>query len=206
MNRSLPQPRRTTTENLGSDPTTVLQRLIILRDNLEAALSTSRQTTASGRREPDADTSKLPFVTRWVDYSRKHGVGYVLNDGTVGCIINASTKNSTPVTHVLVRNGQRWLSKTGKTGEGVENVPVEIFEDRGKAGVQPTMRNGISTIDPDRRRTLGILWVKFGRYMCQSLDGEEQTDHNSSQLVRFYQRLGNVGVWAFVDGSLQVCV
>lgn len=206
----------------GTDPETVLERLAIFRENLASALqkSSSTKTTSSLRPNVAEAAESLPFVSRWVDYSRKHGVGYVLSDGTVGCIINATTKPKqapTPVTHVLVRNGQRWLQKVGKNKDfaGIEQVPLEIFEDRDLEGIKRKVYKGLGSVkegpllvEAERRRTLSVLWVKFGRYMCQSLDGQEDSgDKNSGNegtFVRFYQRIGNVGVWAFSDGCLQV--
>ncbi|QIW95414.1 hypothetical protein AMS68_000932 [Peltaster fructicola] len=210
MERSLPVPRRQpshrSTSLTGSDPQTVLRRLTVLRDNLASALAGAQKKTSKRDIEPEA--VRLPFVSRWVDYSRKHGVGYVLEDGTVGCIINASAKANTPVTHVLVRNGQRWLGRVGKNLDSLDDIPIEIFEDRDQAGIQlMSLKSaaGGAIIDAERRRTLSVLWSKFGRYMCQSLDGEERVDQtDSNQLVRFYQRLGSVGIWAFLDGCLQV--
>lgn len=212
----LPAPRKASSVHPVADPNTVtgtspdivLERLLTFRANLAAALSNTAQTRVSS-----AEANSLPFVTRWVDYSRKHGVGYVLSDGTVGCIINASLKNGgTPVTHVLVRNGQKWLKKVGMNFERIESVPLEILEDGGIRGVQRKVYKGLGSVkegplkdEAERRRTLRVLWVKFGRYMCQSLEGVEfDLEARGDHFVRFYQRIESVGIWAFADGCLQV--
>lgn len=211
MTKRLPVPRKPSRDSnavAGTDPETVLERLSVFRDNLASALD-NRTVPSSA---PVAEAENLPFVSRWVDYSRKHGVGYVMSDGTVGCIINASAKNRTPVTHILVRNGQRWLARVGKNFERIEQVPLEILEDRGEDGIARKVYKGLGSVkegplaaEAERRRTLSVLWVKFGRYMCSSLDGEEaDIGRNDGNFVRFYQRIGNVGIWAFADGSLQV--
>ena len=215
MPKRLPVPRKVSPSDpnivSGTDPNIVLERLSAFRDNLVSALSNTARTRAS-----PVEAESLPFVSRWVDYSRKHGVGYVLSDGTVGCIINSTaTKTVTsvsPVTHVLVRNGQKWLSRVGQKFERIESVPLEIFEDAAEKGIRRKVYKGLGSVkegplkdEAERRRTLSILWVKFGRYMCQSLDGEETVSGSTGDnFVRFYQRVGNVGIWAFVDGSLQV--
>ncbi|USW54226.1 Putative serine/threonine-protein kinase, active [Septoria linicola] len=226
MTARLPQPQRKTNIEAEpavpeTDPTAVLSKLATFRDNLARELTRSATTksTSSLRRDSNDPAAGLPFVSRWVDYSRKHGVGYVLSDGTVGCIINATAKagqTPTPVTHVLVRNGQRWLKKVqqNKDFTGIDQVPLEIFEDRGLEGIKRKVYKGLGSVkegpllvEAERRRTLSVLWVKFGRYMCQSLDGSEEsgsTGHDQENFVRFYQRIGNVGVWAFADGCLQV--
>lgn len=214
MPKRLPVPRKPSGDPnavSGTDPNAVLERLNTLRDNLEAALS-----NISRSRHSPADAEALPFVTRWVDYSRKHGVGYVLSDGTVGCIINSSKHGAdSAITHCVVRNGQKWLSRVGKNFERLEAVPLEVLEDCGTEGIKRKVYKGLGSVkegplkdEAERRRTLGTLWVKFGRYMCQSLDGEEtETGKIDENFVRFYQRIGNVGIWAFADGCLQVsCV
>lgn len=211
MPRKLPVPRKNTRNANGipgTDPDTVLQRLNVLRDNLASALANRTLPSIA----PETEMETLPFVSRWVDYSRKHGVGYVMSDGTVGCIINASAKNQTPITHVFVRNGQRWLARVGKNFEHIDQVPLEILEDHGAEGIARktykalgSAKEGPLAAEDERRRTLSILWVKFGRYMCQSLDGDEADQGRvDGNFVRFYQRIGNVGIWAFADGCLQV--
>ncbi|KAF2218052.1 hypothetical protein CERZMDRAFT_119600 [Cercospora zeae-maydis SCOH1-5] len=226
MTARLPQPQKKLNVEiepavLGTDPTKVLEKLATLRNNLAEALtrSATARATSSLRRDSNDPAAGLPFVSRWVDYSRKHGVGYVLSDGTVGCIINATARSGqtpTPVTHVLVRNGQRWLKKVQNNKEftGIDQVPLEIFEDHDMEGIKRKVYKGLGSVkegpllvEDERRRTLSVLWVKFGRYMCQSLDGSEESasnGHDQENFVRFYQRIGNVGVWAFIDGCLQV--
>lgn len=218
MAKTLPKPRNASASRpepnnvSGTDPDTVLARLSTFRDNLSAAI----QNKPTSRQSP-IDSESLPFVSRWVDYSRKHGVGYVLADGTVGCIINASTKYSppSPVTHVLVRSGQKWLSRVGKNFERIDALPLEILEDAGEVGIRRKIHKGIGAVkegplaaEAERRRTLAVLWVKFGRYMCQSLEdgaaaGAKIGGGDEAQFVRFYQRIGTVGIWAFSDGTLQ---
>lgn len=223
MARRLPLPQRKISPGIDpaipeTDPTTVLERLAEFRNNLASALAKPSSTDKIASTHRDQQISEnLPFVSRWVDYSRKHGIGYVLSDGTVGCIINATAKPDqapTPVTHVLVRNGQRWLQKVGKNKEfaGIDQVPIEFFEDRDAEGIKRKVYKGLGgvkegplLVEAERRRTLSVLWVKFGRYMCQSLDGDESAPATGGEnFVRFYQRIGCVGVWAFRDGSLQV--
>ncbi|EGP87464.1 uncharacterized protein MYCGRDRAFT_42170 [Zymoseptoria tritici IPO323] len=236
MSRRLPQPQRR--DDLSpsiphTDPTTVLDRISTFRDNLSAALSSSSSSTTS---ISPTHAEDLPFVSRWVDYSRKHGIGYVLSNGTVGCIINASTSRSDPskthpVTHVLARNGQYWLNRISRDKKftNLDAVPLQFFEDHGAAGLQRKVFKGLGSVkegpladEAERRRVLAVLWVKFGRYMCQSLEGStSETDTQAEEdvpppsshgadankeevFVRFYQRLGGVGVWVFADGCVQV--
>jgi hypothetical protein len=84
-----------------------------------------------------------------------------------------------------------------------------------------SVKEGPLADEAERRRVLAVLWVKFGRYMCQSLedttsardpadrDAAEETiptaeTGKEEEFVRFYQRLGGVGLWVFADGCVQV--
>ena len=144
-----------------------------------------------------------------MDYSRKHGVGYVLDDGTVGFIATSNTEARVSVMHVAARNGERWLKRIGKKFENLEKVPLHILEDQA-AGIGRVRSLGLTEEQRERIKTLRVLWVKFGRYMSQSLnspddDGVDKTvTQGDLQFVRFYQRMGNVGIWLFADGCIQV--
>ncbi|PSK60803.1 hypothetical protein B9Z65_953 [Elsinoe australis] len=190
----------------GSSPDDVLDRLVTFRDNLVSILS----ARTSSRKRHTAPPPVLPFVSRWVDYSRKHGVGYVLEDGTVGFIATSTTTSGAraPVMHVAARHGERWLRRIGKKMENLDKVPLHILEDT-EGGIARVRSLGLSEEQRERIKTLRVLWVKFGRYMSQTLNvGEEEGQVQQQQgdlgFVRFYQRMGNVGIWVFNDGCLQL--
>jgi myosin-1 len=181
----------------STDPSAVLERAARLRDNIAAALSGKRPVPKRSYKP-----SSLPFVAKWVDYARKHGVGYVLEDGTIGCLFNSTSKY--PVTYAVVRDGYRHLQLVGKDMERINSVPIEHWVQNAK---DELLKGGVV---PERRRTTGILWAKFGKYMCAQL-GESQVQgetivdaYGNAVFPRYYQRLGAVGVWGFSDGSLQV--
>jgi myosin-1 len=183
-----------------TDPNVVLARVAKLRDNIASALSGK-----SSVRERSAAPQTLPFVSKWVDYAKKHGVGYVMEDGSIGCLFNATSRH--PVTHAVVRHGYAHLQKAGKDLEAVGQVPLEYYAHRAGDELRRT------EVEGDRKRTTGILWAKFGRYMCQQLGQHEiqralAGDDFTGQtvFVRYYQRLGTVGVWGFSNGCFQVCL
>ena len=85
------------------------------------------------------------------------------------------------------------------------------------AGVVDKLAPGRDIYDYEKRRKL-CLWDKFGKYMTQTLGKSEDMDVTSLEeldgsrskrsnvagpFVKFYQRLGNVGIWGFGDGSFQ---
>lgn len=180
-----------------SDPASVLARASQLRDNIASALKGRHSTAKRPSRAP-----KLPFVSKWVDYSRKLGVGYVLTDGSIGCIMSATSRH--PVTNVVARNGFAHLEDSKKDAETLSRVPLEYYECR---------QDGIKRVEvtAERKRSTGIVWAKFGRYMCQQLGSAERRASTEAAkaggdgvFVRFYERLGTVGIWGFSDGCFQV--
>jgi myosin-1 len=183
----------------SSDPVSVLARLNTFRDNIERALQ--RKSSRSERNK----THQLPFVSKWVDYSRKHGVGFVLEDGTVGCLVVATSKH--PVTTATVYNGRTHLLKVAKEPENmaqsIAQVPIAYYA--APAEVKPITH--IEVTERHRQEHLQMVWQRFGKYMCLQLGGDERPSKRTPRqdnFVRFYQRLGNVGIWGFGDGSFQV--
>lgn len=214
MSRKLPVPRESNSDPSilsGTDPDAVLKRLSTFRDNLASALANTLDSRTSA-----AEGNQLPYISRWVDYSRKHGAGWILADGTIGCILNAGSRNgiSSPITHCIVRDGYKWLARVNEVHSRVSAVPLEVYEDCGDEGLKRKVYKGLGSVkegplkeEADRKRILGILWWKFGRYMCSTLDGEAAAAEpltRSENFVRFFQRIGNVGIWAYADGTLQV--
>ncbi|GAM82152.1 hypothetical protein ANO11243_001310 [Dothideomycetidae sp. 11243] len=211
MTAKLPVPSRKSVDTAGvlpgSSPDTVLQRLNNFYDNLVSALA---NTTAHSRKRNSPTGPTLPFVSRWVDYSRKHGVGYVLEDGTVGFIATSDAEIKAPVMHVAARNGERWLKRIGKKFENLDKVPLHILEDQ-DGGIGRARGLTMTEEQRERIKMLRILWVKFGRYMSLSLNSADETEgvdksvtQGDLQFVRFYQRMGNVGIWLFADGCIQL--
>ena len=194
--RGEPKFRAVSAELSATDPVTVLARLYIFRDNLARALE---KKPSKSRRE---QTPQLPFVTKWVDYSRRYGVGYVLDDGSIGTLLTADEQN--PVTAAIATDGYNHLKQNGRNREAAKSVPLKYY-----TTVQKD--RGLSQIEiQERRRTEEIrtVWHKFGKYMCATFGDEElavKEGPKQSNFVKFYQRLGNVGIWGFDDGSFQVC-
>jgi myosin-1 len=193
-----------------TDPANVLARATELRNNLISALSSKPSTRAiSGSGRTFTLSTPLPFVSKWVDYSKKHGIGYVLADGSIGCVLIGTPKK--PVTHVVVRNGYTYLSKPFNDAlVSIGKIPLKFYIQRPDGSIE------LKEMAGDRRKVNGILWAKFGRYMCQTLssgsaekkessdeDGDDD-DPRQVQIVRFYQRVGTVGVWGFSNGCFQV--
>eukprot|EP00418_Pyrodinium_bahamense_P091622 CAMPEP_0179048540 /NCGR_PEP_ID=MMETSP0796-20121207/19761_1 /TAXON_ID=73915 /ORGANISM="Pyrodinium bahamense, Strain pbaha01" /LENGTH=1031 /DNA_ID=CAMNT_0020745011 /DNA_START=33 /DNA_END=3129 /DNA_ORIENTATION=- len=74
---------------------------------------------------PATQAGVLPelWVAKWVDYSSKYGVGYILSDGSIGVYFNDSTKI------VLAPEGQQFDYVTRRTQEKPEVRTTHTFED-----------------------------------------------------------------------------
>ena len=185
--------RTLSSELLATDPVGTLARLVTFRDNLASALE---RKPFSRRDKPP----RLPFVSKWVDYSRKYGVGYVLDDGSIGCMITA-TENF-PVTVAFATNGVHHLRELSQNPKYAKEIPIQLY-------AAPTTTRGISRIqicDARRQEDIRCYWKKFAKYMCMQLGEEDLRGMDIAQpnFVVFYQRLGNLGIWGFDDGSFQV--
>ncbi|KAH9909400.1 protein kinase-like protein [Xylariomycetidae sp. FL2044] len=226
-------------------PDEVLGRLQRLQTELERALN-SRSMAIEGK----TPTPSPPhLVVKWVDYSNKFGLGYILNDGSVGCVLKSipgSAKGGQVVTMppccILVREAEQHCTRRHDPGypDRHQIVPmaqaVQFYENNGEAGlstvfVHPSQfKVGIGEdgtpgkipvgkdIYDYRKREHLILWKKFANYMmAYGRDQDATTDDTGliqiptstkqtmppSDVVTFYQRIGDVGCWVFADGHLQ---
>lgn len=191
------------------------------------------------------------YVIKWVDYTNRYGIGYVLDDGSVGCVFKA--ENGQPASGVVLRDGEKHIRRKvhsqeksdtqshpysefdqlvprhGKGVELYENCSEELLECRGgicrafispslfevkgsSGGVKVRTDSGIERARADAEKIKRVKLVdQFGKYMIGSLGrhgdegllDEPMTGGSPGQFIKFYQRLGNVGVWGFGDGAFQ---
>lgn len=215
-------------------------------------LRTDSEYSRSRPRQPCSQLEKPhAYVVKWVDYTNRYGIGYVLDDGSVGCVFKA--EHGRPASGVVIRDGELHIRKKSRAKDNQDpstiypdhdqlvargGPPVEFYEQDG-VGVQRALvkpecfevkNNGASGNATIRMRFNGnaemarceaekVKRVKlvdqFGKYMIGSLgrasdEEEEDSEKHASrhtnaagQFVKFYQRLGNVGVWGFGDGAFQ---
>lgn len=219
---------------VGTNPKSVRSNLRKLHDELASSLNGSCRY-GGDHWSIDAASKKSiedrPVILKWVDYSHKFGIGYILENGTVGCILNS--ENGKPPSHVVIPRSENH-QKNRRSDDYIykhqvvlkDGAPVAFYEDCGEEGLQRVLvsprkyqiredralteafRRGTDPYDSEKRERL-YLWDKFARYMTQSLGRSESGDSSPDPLepvgpfIRFYQRIGNVGIWGFGDGSFQ---
>ncbi|KAF7128683.1 hypothetical protein CNMCM5793_003534 [Aspergillus hiratsukae] len=232
---------RTSLEDVNTD-------LRLMLSNLMPPTSSRRRV--SSRRAPHA------YVIKWVDYTNRYGIGYVLDDGSVGCVFKA--ENGQPASGVLLRDGERHIRRkarslnkakdgastyseadqlvprNGRPVEFYENcentslggvtgirralIPPSVFEVKPSSdgstgsGIKVRTNSGFERARADAEKIKRVKLVdQFGKYMIGSLgrhDDDEVSEDDKptdglGQFIKFYQRLGNVGVWGFGDGAFQ---
>ncbi|KAG8527177.1 uncharacterized protein KY384_008607 [Bacidia gigantensis] len=228
----------------NTKPEDVMRTLSEMHTRLDKSLQrTQQQNHYSNVRAIEAKSSTFkqrPVVVKWVDYTNKYGIGFILANGTVGCLFKG--EKTTLPTSIVVADSERHFSNRRLSSYAEKqsilsshSLPVEYVEDTGAEGLKRVlcpplkMQNLVSpsltepersdldasSFDLEKRRNL-LLWDKFGRYMTQSLghpEGEPEaapttrkrsnTATSATLFVKFYQRLGNVGIWGFSDSSFQ---
>lgn len=218
-------------------PDVVLSKMRKLQIELQRALNARSQAVV----DPQDEAPGVPkVVVKWVDYSNKFGVGYILNDGSAGCVLNSVTgpagdENAVlPPTYLLVRGTEKHISrKQDPTYRDRQQIvpmtdTIYFYELHGEEGIS---RTGVDpeefrvSVNPDgtstklgpgsdmynhRKRERVVLWKKFANYMLQYGRDPKDIDFFApvrgfpADLVTFYQRFGDVGVWHFCDGHTQV--
>ena len=70
------------------------EALKVMHQNVAAAMASAAASGASGHAETPGAPLPLPnvWVSRWVDYSKKYGLGYKLSNGQYGVFFNDATK------------------------------------------------------------------------------------------------------------------
>ena len=219
---------------VGTTPKAVCASLGKLHDELVSCLK-STSSYQGDHRSIIAQSAKSlkdrPLVTHWVDYSHKFGIGYILENGTIGCILNS--EEGKPPSHIVVarseihQRNRRYNDYVDKNQVvRTDGAPVAFYEDCGEEGLQRVLvspkkyqipghqtltdsfQHGSDDYDSKKRGRLS-LFDKFARYMTHNLGGVEVGDSRPDpsepvgSFIRFYQRIGNVGIWGYGDGSFQ---
>ncbi|EEA23419.1 Cell cycle serine/threonine-protein kinase cdc5/MSD2 [Talaromyces marneffei ATCC 18224] len=228
-----------------SSPEDVVVDIKLMLQNM--TLLASRTYRSQSKRRPHS------YVIKWVDYTNRYGIGYILDDGTVGCVFKG--EHGQAASGVILRDGEKHIRRksrclenrdqypypevdqlvprTGKPVEFYENIEQrsadvrgmkrilvrpEVFEVKASSSGNGAMGIRVRTdVGPDQAKSEAekVKRVKlvdqFGKYMIGSLgrhgadnlNDDLSSSKDSDVCIKFYQRLGNVGVWGFGDGAFQ---
>lgn len=195
----------------GTKPAEVLANLRKIQAEIETSLrgvsSESRPARVGSILAKQIAANSRPAVTKWVDYTNRYGIGYILNNGAVGCLFLADGTYPRTCIHVkdaevhIRKKKYSWYSEkeqiVHKNGAPVEYlefptkesfkrifVPSAQFQLNIRPdGTAEKMHPGTTMYDFEKRRKL-IAWDKFGKYMCQKLQkGEVEESKEDNKIL-----------------------
>ncbi|KAK2591688.1 Cell cycle serine/threonine-protein kinase cdc5/MSD2 [Conoideocrella luteorostrata] len=176
----------------GSKPDVILDRLRRLQAELERALNSRTMAIISSK---TVSPPHPHVVVKWVDYTNKFGLGYILNDGSVGCVLRdiPTTEGSKtamlPPAGVFIRGAEKHILRRQDESYLDRNQPIpmtepiKFFENNGESGLSEVnvspehfrvavnddgtagKMNPGKDIYQHRKRERIILWKKFANYM-----------------------------------------
>lgn len=179
-------------EVIGTKPDVILDRLRRLQAELERALNSRSMAIISSK---TVSPPHPHVVVKWVDYTNKFGLGYILNDGSVGCVLRdiPTTEGSKtamlPPAGVFIRGAEKHILRRQDESYFDRNQPIpmtesiKFFENNSESGlsevnVSPEQfrvsvnedgtagkMNPGKDIYQHRKRERIILWKKFANYM-----------------------------------------
>ncbi|KAG6010652.1 hypothetical protein E4U21_005150 [Claviceps maximensis] len=180
-------------ENVAhSKPDVILERLKRLQAELERALNSRTMAIISSK---TVSPPHPHVVVKWVDYTNKFGLGYILNDGSVGCVLRdiPTTEGSKtamlPPAGVFIRGAEKHILRRQDEAYSDRNQPIpmtesiKFFENNGENGLSEVnispehfrvavnedgtagKMNPGKDIYQHRKRERIILWKKFANYM-----------------------------------------
>jgi serine/threonine protein kinase len=165
-----------------SKPEQILQSLKSFHAELERALN-SRSIPQTSR----PPVSSPAIVVKWVDYTNKFGLGYILSNGSVGCIFRSSLAAAgsrtgrIPPTCVIVRNAERHLQSRGNETYPnrhqlvpVSGPPIEFYENRREEGIARV------SVNP---RKFSVITSKDGESGKLSRGKDEYDDRKCEKIV-----------------------
>ncbi|KAK5106256.1 Cell cycle serine/threonine-protein kinase cdc5/MSD2 [Lithohypha guttulata] len=177
-----------------------------LRD-LHTSLSTPKDSSAS--HTPFQTSQPYPRVEKWVDYATKHGIAYLLTDGSLGMVLKSKEEDNKASGCVVVRHAKRHaeLRTRGKEYQYVPQSPnasdVEFYEqidmtepmrrldvpaskfhlDIERHGSQSAAANALLAsskgAESQRLKEVGLL-DKFGKYMHKQMSSISASSDTTS--------------------------
>jgi hypothetical protein len=152
--QSLDEPRVSRTASLfgprenvefisGTKPDDILQKLLQFYGEIDRSLNA--RSLGPVREAPNKDPT---IVVKWVDYTNKFGLGYILSTGSVGCIFKSLPVNSDPQSsivpptcivvpdaerHLQNRNNERYVDRHQLVP--VSGAKIEFYQNNGADGM-----------------------------------------------------------------------
>lgn len=145
VSASIFHPREKLEHFPNTTPDRIFESLKKLQAELERALNSRSIAVETSKSKP----SNTAIVVKWVDYTNKYGLGYILSNGSVGCIFKSvpvdparPSKGYLPPSCILVRNGELHLRNRSNPSypDRYQLIPtsghnIEFYENNGSKGI-----------------------------------------------------------------------
>lgn len=188
----------------NSEPDTVLLRLRKLQTELDRALNARTMAFISPTRDK-AHSTPPQIVVKWVDYTNKFGLGYILNDGSIGCILRSIQVESSssagdtdkdsghlPPACLLIHGAERHILRREDPGyvDRYQIVPMSasgnegiyFYENNGEQGLERVR------VDPNRFRvTVDPRTGAAGKLSA----GKDVYDHRKRERIVLWKKFAN---------------
>jgi hypothetical protein len=180
-------------EVAGTRADVTLQRLEKLEAELERALNSRTMAFISAK---DPTPHHPHIVLKWVDYTNKYGIGYMLSNGSVGCMVRELPTQygdrvvMCPASSVMVSGAEehfqrrkdatyadrhqptpmnepiRFYELNRETGMSMVTVSPEMFRISINDDGTPTRMGQGKDLFEHRKRERIIVWKRFASYMA----------------------------------------
>jgi polo-like kinase 1 len=183
--------------------------------NIEALSPPPPATVEAVRAFRAGEDNRAVFVKKWVDYTNKYGLAYMLSDGTAATLYN---DNTSFVVDALGGNVVEWITHSlSEPAQTVRGRPESVFR---RLTTEMAVIKQKSKSSEGLRSKLAI-WRRTTNYMNQCLGVGESWDFERKEVVReptfgqhadtehmlwisHYARLRRCVVFRLIDGTIQV--
>lgn len=124
-----------------SSPSAVIASLRRLHEKLSPPTA---PPTAKAKSGCVSHINQVPHavVEKWVDYTNKYGIAYILSDSTVGVVLKSSDDGSKASSCIVIRNSRMFYMRRSRKLEAQivpqddDAMPVEFYEQCGEEGMK----------------------------------------------------------------------
>lgn len=190
VSESIFNPKERLDEIKNTKPDLILEGLRNLQAELERALHS--RTTAI---QPKSKPATPPIVVKWVDYTNRFGLGYILSNGSIGCIFQSTpvdsenpSKGRLPPCSVVVREAERHLQSRDNEAyaDRFQIVPIsgpniEFYENRGANGFVR------GTVNPQNYK----VRVRPNGEVVKLAHGSDDWDNRKREKIMLWKKFAN---------------
>lgn len=211
-----PIPETTTSAMLGSLHPLIINLTAFTSGNMRVLPPPPRETLAAVRAFRRGEKNAAVFVKKWVDYTNRYGMAYMLSDGTCATLYN---DNTSLVVDAIEGSRVEWITHSHaatEPGPGAAGAAETVFR---RLGTEMAVIKQRSATSKGLKGKL-MIWRRTSNYMNNCLGITEHWSCARDEAVREptiesvpatamlwvvqYARLRRCVVFRLLDGTIQV--